>query len=353
VKAWLQTAFGGAEVRGLTEVPEPRLAERDVLVRVHAFALNRLDLLQRVEVVVPGFAVPHVAGMDFAGVVDAAGGQEGEALVGRTVLVDPVVSCGDCEYCAADTPTYCAEFGTIGSTRWGGFGEFVAVPARNCHVLDLDDGDVDGLIAAASLPVAGVTAWRGLVSAGGVDADTTVVIPGAGSGLGAAGIQIAKAKGARVLALVGDPAKREAAIRLGADEVIDRSAGDWVESVLRLTDGRGADLVWDHVGGRFLPQALLATRRGGRVVLSGTTDGLETALHLPDLYQPGRQIIGHGSYGRQDMADVIEAYRTGVIAPVIDSVFDFDALPAAEAKLESGRFFGKIVVRGLPLGASA
>lgn len=344
--AWLQTAFGGPAVRGLTDAPAPRAEPDEVIVRVGAVALNRLDLLQRSEIVVPGFTLPHVAGMDIAGEVVAAGSVEGEYLLGRVVLVDPVVSCGHCELCRGGTPTFCEEFATIGSTRWGGFAEFVRVPARNCTVLDIDQADTEALVEYASVPVASVTAWRGLVGAGALGAGETVVVPGAGSGLGVAGIQIAKLRGATVLALVGSPAKAAAATALGADEVIIRSDGDWVERVLQLTDGRGADLVWDHVGGTFLPQALRATRRGGRVVLSGTTDGLESILHLPELYQPGRSIIGHGSYSREEMAATIAAYRDGSIRPVIDSVWDFEEYRAAEAKLESGDFFGKIVLRG-------
>jgi len=353
VIAWVQTAFGGPEVRGLSEAPAPRAAASEVIVRVAAAALNRLDVLQRAEVVVPGFTLPHVAGMDVAGEVVEAGSAEGADLVGRSVVVDPVVSCGHCVWCDADTPTYCADFATIGSTRWGGFAEFVLVPARNCTVIDVALDDTDGFVEAASIPVAGVTAWRGLVSAGRIQPGETVVIPGAGSGLGVAGIQIAKLHGAHVIALAGSADKVAPATDLGADDVIVRTDGDWVEQARELTDGLGADLVWDHVGGRFLTQALQATRTGGRVVLSGTTDGLRSDLYLPDLYQPGRSIIGHGSYGRKDMADVTAAYADGRIRPVIDSVWGFEELPKAEAKLECGDFFGKIVLRGPGRGAAA
>lgn len=347
MRAWLQVGFGGTEVRRLDEVAAPTPAADEVIVRVLACALNRLDVLQRHGPVIPGMAVPHIAGMDIVGEVVGTGSVDGEALLGRVVLVDPVVSCGDCAACAADTPTYCARFQTIGSTRDGGLAELVAVPARNCRVVGVAADDRDRIAELASVPVASVTAWRGLLGAGQLRAGETVVIPGAGSGLGSAGIQIALGAGARVITLVSGQEKLAKAEASGAHHVIDRtSVGDWVDEVVRLTDGLGADLVWDHVGGRFLGSALRAARAGGRVVLSGTTDGLDTLLHLPDLYQRGRSIIGHGSYGRSDMDAAVAAFADGSLRVHIDSIWPFERLPEAEARLESNRFFGKIVVLG-------
>ncbi|MCS5713373.1 zinc-binding dehydrogenase [Herbiconiux sp. CPCC 205716] len=347
MRAWLQTGFGGPEVRRLTEVAPPEPADDEVVVRMLAVALNRLDVLQRREPVIPGMSVPHVAGMDLIGEVVAVGAGTPGDLLGAVVLVDPVVSCGECALCLAETPTYCDAFQTIGSTRDGGMAELVTVPERNCTVVDVALDDQDSLARFAAVPVAGASAWRGLLGAGRLRSGETVVIPGAGSGLGAAGIQIALAHGAEVIALVSGAAKKERAGRDGRVRVIDRSAtDDWVAEVLSLTGGRGADLVWDHVGGRFLGQALRATRAGGRVVLSGTTDGLDTELHLPDLYQRGRSIIGHGSYSRADMASAVAGFGSGRFDVVLDSVWPFEQLPAAEARLESDAFFGKIVVLG-------
>lgn len=354
MRAWLQTDFGGPEVRRLTEVAAPSPAVDEVVVRVLAVALNRLDLLQRGEPVVPGMSVPHVAGMDLVGEIVGSGSSDLDTLVGSVVVVDPVVSCGRCAYCHAETPTYCEEFQTIGSTRDGGMAELVAVPARNCAVVDVPVDDRARLSRLAAVPVAGATAWRGLLGAGRLQAGETVVIPGAGSGLGAAGIQIALAHGATVITLVSGEEKLARARLSGAHHVIDRAAtGDWVARVLALTDGVGADLVWDHVGGRFLGQALRATRPGGRVVLSGTTDGQDAHLHLPDLYQPGRSIIGHGSYSRADMSSAVAAFADGGLGVAIDSVWPFERLADAEARLESNEFFGKIVVLGPSFSSDA
>ncbi|MFS3135496.1 zinc-binding dehydrogenase [Gluconacetobacter sacchari] len=340
MRAWVQTTFGGPESVTLRDIPRPVPQADEVLVRVEACALNRLDLLQQVAPLVPGFSLPHVAGMDVAGTVSATGGPEGEALVGRPVVIDPVVTCGDCAWCRQDEPGFCPSLRTVGSTRAGGLAEYVAVPARNCHVYDPEHLSPEKM---ASVPVASVTAWHGLLGAGGLRAGETIVIPGAGSGLGTAGIQIARRTGARVIALAAGPEKCRAAEALGAEIAFDRSAGDWVAAVRDHT-GQGADFVWDSVGGAFLQQAIDACRIGGRVVLSGTTAGNDSTIRNTSLFHFGRSLIGHGGYTRREMRETIAAYRTGALAAVIDSLYGIADVPAAFARLRSGQFFGKIVI---------
>lgn len=339
----------------MTEVAAPTPGPDEVLVRVAAVALNRLDVLQRSAPVVPTFRLPHIAGMDVVGTVAGSPVGSGSPQPGTVVLVDPVVSCERCDLCRGDLPMYCRSLRTIGSSRPGGLAELVAVPVRNLHPLDVAADDLASLVAFASVPVASVTAWHALHGAGSVCEGETVVIPGAGSGLGTAGVQLARRAGCRTVSLIGAASKREAAVGLGADLVIDRRSTDWVAEVRRFTDGRGADVVWDHVGGPFLQQAIDATRIGGRVVMSGTTAGGASTIANTSVFHWGRTLVGHGGYSRPEMAATIDAYARGAVEPVIDSVWPFEQLPAAEARLESGDFFGKIVVMGsdLPVPAAS
>ncbi len=341
MKAWLQTGFGGPEVRVLTEVPDPVPAADEVLVKVAAVALNRLDILQRSAAVVPTFVLPHIAGMDVAGTVVSAGSDLGADLVGRQVVLDPVVVCQTCDMCQAGHTMFCRNLRTIGSSRMGGLAEYVAVPARNC--IPVTESVVD-FADMAAVPVASVTAWHGLLGAGKIVAGETVVIPGAGSGLGAAGIQIAKQKGCTVITLVGGADKIERARALGADLVIDRKAEDWVAAARAFTGGRGADMVWDHVGGPFLQQAIDATAIGGRVVMSGTTAASHSTIKNTSVFHFGRSLIGHGGYSVAEMHAVVAAHAKGELDLVIDSRWAFEDLPAAEARLESDAFFGKVLV---------
>lgn len=353
MRAWVQSAFGGPEVRRLEQVDPPRLRPDEALVRVAAVALNRLDLLQREAPVVPTFQLPHIAGMDIVGTVAESGGSPSAMEVGTVVLVDPVVTCERCDFCLADLPMYCRHLRTIGSSRPGGLAELVAVPTRNLHRLDVRADDLVALAAFASVPVASVTAWHALHGAGSIREGETVVVPGAGSGLGTAGVQLAKQAGCRTVSLIGAAGKRKAAERMGADLVVDRRSTDWVAAVREFTQGRGADLVWDHVGGVFLQQAIDATRVGGRVVLSGTTAGGTSTIANTSVFHWGRTLVGHGGYSRPEMAATIDAYVRGAIQPVVDSVWAFEELQAAEARLESGDFFGKIVVMGSDLPTPA
>ncbi len=341
MNAWVQTGFGGAEMRVLQNIPIPVPAADEVLVRVAACSLNRLDILQRKERLIASLRLPHIAGMDFVGNVVEAGSSIGESLVGTMVVVDPVVTCGVCDRCVAGLAIYCRNFRTCGSSRDGGFAEYVAVPARNCVLVDTSHITLDEL---ACVPVASVTAWHGLLSAGQIQPGETVVIPGAGSGLGIAGIQIAKARGCRVITTVSGAAKIAPAQAVGADLVIDRTQSDWVGEVLSATDGKGADLVWDHVGGGFLQQAIDACRVNGRIVMSGTTAGNRSCFTNTSLFHWGKSIIGHGGYTATEMRETVAAYCSGALRVVIDSRWPFSALPRAEERLESDAFFGKVLV---------
>lgn len=341
MRAWVQTGFGGPETRELLDVPMPVPAADEVLLRIAACALNRLDVLQRKERLIAALELPHIAGMDFVGAVVEAGSAEGAPLVGTMVVVDPVVTCGACDRCAAGLAAYCRDFRTCGSSRPGGFAEYVAVPARNCIPVDTSRITLEEL---ACVPVASVTAWHGLIAAGRLQPGETVAIPGAGSGLGIAGIQIARSLGCRVITTVAGAAKVEAAKAVGAGVVIDRTRTDWVEALLAATDGRGADLVWDHVGGDFLQQAIDACRIDGRIVMSGTTAGNRSCITNTSLFHWGKTIIGHGGYTPREMRETVAAYCAGTLRVVIDSRWSFDELPSAEARLECGDFFGKVLV---------
>ncbi len=342
MKAWVQTRFGGPEVRSLMEVPRPVAQSGEVVIKVIACALNRLDVLQRKMALLDGFELPHIAGMDFIGEVIEATSSEGEVLIGKLVVADPLVTCGRCDRCLNGLSVYCRNARICGASRPGGMAEYVTVPAENCIPVDTQHNTLEEL---ACVPSASATAWHGLHGAGRLQPGETVVIPGAGSGLGIAGIQIAKSMGCKVITMASGSDKVEAASGLGADLVIDRKAVDWVEAVLAFTGGAGANMVWDHVGGPFLQAAINATALNGRVVMSGTTAGNQSTITNTSLFHGGRSIIGHGGYSREEMRDAIAAYCDGTLKIITDSVWDFADLDRAEARLESNDFFGKIVVR--------
>src|SRR5665213_1378634 len=341
MKAWVQTGFGGPEVRTLQEIARPKPAEDEVIVKVIACALNRLDVLQRRQALVAAFRLPHVAGMDIVGQVVEAGSAQGESLTGSTVVIDPVVTCGTCDRCVARQQMYCRNFRTIGSSRDGGLAEYVAVPAGNCILVA---SSVTTLEELACVPIASVTAWHGVLAVGRIQAGEAVVIPGAGSGLGVAGIQIAREHGCKVITTVGSAAKTDAALAIGADVVIDRSKSDWVAEARAITGEVGVDMVWDHVGGPFLQQSIDACRIGGRVVLSGSTAGNQSCFKNTSLFHWGKSLLGHGGYTQAEMREAVAAYCSGKLRVVVDSRWHFSEFLRAEQRLESNDFFGKVVI---------
>jgi NADPH:quinone reductase-like Zn-dependent oxidoreductase len=341
MRAAIQRSFGGAEAVGIEEVPDPECGPADALIAVRACALNRLDLLQRDgPPVVPNFSLPHIAGMDVAGEVVALGTRAEGVAVGDSVVLDPVVRCGHCARCTSGREAYCENLRTVGSTRPGGYAELVAVPARNCFASPAGLSAVE----AAAVPVAAITAWHCLVRVGRLQAGETMLVHGAGSGVTTAAVAFAKGIGARVITTASSPAKAARAAELGADVVVDRSAEPWLAPVLDATGGEGVDLVFDHVGPAVFEESIRALRIEGRMVFAGTTTGDRVSFPLTAVYHGGRSLLGAGGWRASDFAAMLGDYARYAIRPVVDSVWPFDELAAAQARLGSGEFFGKVVL---------
>ncbi len=340
--AQVQTRFAGDDALPIVEVPVPSPDVDEVLVDVGACGLNRLDLLQREAALVRGFSLPHIAGMDVAGVVVAVGSEVGDdgPAIGDAVVVDPVSTCGVCDRCVAGYEPYCEDLRTVGSTRPGGFAEFVVVPARSCHRLPSSTS----LTEAAALPVAYMTAWHALVTVGQVQAGETVLINAAGAGVSIAVVQFALARGATVIGTAGGEAKIARALELGCSHVIDHYAADVADGVLEATDGRGVDLVIDHVGPALFDASIRSMALEARMVFCGTTTGSEVTVDLPAVYHWGRRLIGAGGYRPGDFATMLAAFEADGLRPVIDSVWPFDGLGDAQAAMAAGSFFGKLVI---------
>lgn len=343
MKAYVQRGFGGPEVCSFEKVDEPRPGPLEVVVQVRACGLNRLDLLQRQAPLVRGFHLPHVAGMDVVGEVVARGTDLNDGVgpaVGARVLVDPVTTCRVCSRCLSGFEPYCERLETIGSTRFGGFAEYVAVPADRCWPVPthLTDGQ------AAGVPVAYITAWRAVVSVGGVGPSDVVLVNAANAGVSVAAIQLAKRVGARVIGTARGKSKVAAARLLGCDDVVDATDPSTIAAeVLALTAGAGATLVIDHVGPAQFQASIDALAVEGRMVFCGTTTGTEVALQLTSAYWWGRQLLGAGGYRPAEFGDMLNAVATDQLVPVIDSTAPLDGLPTLLDRMEHGSFVGKLI----------
>jgi len=342
MKAALHRVHGAPGVIEVVEVPEPDVGPGDVLIAVRAAALNRLDLLQREgPALVPGFELPHIAGMDVAGEVVAVGSDVTSVAAGDRVLVNPALHCGACAECLRGDDAYCPNGTVVGANRPGGFAERCAVPAT--HVHRIPDGI--GFEEAATVPTAYSTAWRALFSVGELRPGETVLVHAAGSGVSIAAIQLAKRAGATVIATAGSSPKLDVAAKLGADVCLSNREDGWVDSVRAATGGRGVDMVLDHVGPALFQGSLHALRARGRLVFCGCTSGPEATFSLPYAYHFGLRLLGVDSYSHREFGEMLDHYWTGGYQPVIDAEFALDDLAAAQAKLEAGDVIGKVLVR--------
>ncbi|MFF5261944.1 zinc-binding dehydrogenase [Actinomadura viridis] len=341
VKALVQTGFGGPEVVMLRDVPDPEPGPLDVVVRVRACALNRLDILQRRgPAILPGFALPHIAGMDVAGEVAATGDGVRSLATGDRVVLDPTLGCGTCADCAAGVPGHCGALRVVGGNVAGGFAEYVAVPHHLAHRVP----EHVGLDDAAALPTAWSTAWHATRTVGEVGRDDVVLLQAAASAVSVAALQLARHAGARVVAVAGSDAKMAAAHDLGADLVL-RNDDDVVAAVRRFTGGRGADVALDHVGAATWHTSMDALRTGGRLVTFGNTSGDEVTISLAGLYHRGLRLLGSGAYSERDFAAMLETYYGGGMRVLRTGEYGLDEMPAASALVESRETVGKVLVR--------
>ncbi len=314
---------GGPEGRVVTEHPDPAVGATDALIRVRACALNHLDIFVRKGVAGGHLPLPHISGGDIAGEVAALGADATGVVVGQRVLVDPMV-----------------EGKALGEDMQGGLAEYAVVPADNCIPLP----EQVGIEAAAALPIAYGTARRQLISRGRLHAGETVAILGAAGGLGTGAVLIAKAVGARVIALASSQEKRERLANLGADLCIDSSADDWGAQVWAATGKQGVDLMVDNTGADTWPQSIRATRPGGRVVTCGATSGYEVGHFQPFVWVRELDICGSNGWRREDLVALLDMVAAGMLEPVIDTVFPLEQIREAERLLEERLVFGKVVV---------
>jgi len=337
-------AHGGPEVLTHGERPEPVTLPQQVKIQVGASSLNRLDLytrngdrgLQR------EFPPPLILGGDCAGQITEVGSEVRGFSVGDRVLVNPKITCGQCQACLAGHDDLCPRPQFMGSAIDGSYAETVAVPAANVHAI----GDDVTYEMAAAVPTTYLPVWNMLQRKIQLKPWETVLVLSASAGVGTAAIQVAsKAIGARVIATTSTPAKAAKARELGADEVINYNEEDIAERARELTGGRGVDAVVDHVGADFFPKAFSSLRAGGRYGICGATTGLRTELHLGLLFSRQIEIFGIFMGTKQDMHEITSTLNRGVIHPVVHQVYPLAKAAAAHEAMERQNFFGKLVLK--------
>jgi NADPH:quinone reductase-like Zn-dependent oxidoreductase len=340
MKAILFHKHGGPEVLQYTDAPEPVPGPRDVLVRVRACALNRLDLWVRQGLPGVPIPLPHIPGSDVAGEVAQVGRDVTRIKPGEKVVLAPGVSCGRCVACLSGRDNLCREFTNLGYMIDGGCAEYVRCPEVNCMPYPQNLS----FEHAAAVPLVFQTAWHMLVGRARLQPGEDVLVLGAGSGVGSAAVQIAKFLGARVIATAGSDEKLAKARELGADETINHRTQKIRDEVRRITGKRGVDVVFEHVGTATWDESLASLAAGGRLVTCGATTGYDAKLDLRFLFSRQLSLLGSYMGEKGELYTLLKLVAAGRLKPVVDRTFPLSACAEAHAYLEAGKQFGKVVL---------
>lgn len=334
---------GDVDRLGFVDVPEPHAGPGEVRVRIEAAAFNRLDRF--VLAGIPGVPIdrPHLLGSDGSGVIDELGAEVDGPRVGSPVIVNPGLWDGTCPECLAGRESLCRQYRILGEHTQGSVAPFIVVPARNIHPrpprLSAEE--------AAAAPLVFQTAHRALLTVGQLEPGETVAVIGAGGGTTTAAVQVARARGARVVVVTRSEAKAERARALGADDVVVLSEAQPLDRALWGWSGkRGIDLVFDSVGRSTIPLSMRALARGGRIVVIGATTGPSVEIDLRTLFWRQGSIRGSTMASAAEFREVLDRLANGTYRAVIDRVFPFEDADTAFHRFESPDLFGKVVVRG-------
>ncbi|WP_336002033.1 zinc-binding dehydrogenase [Halorientalis halophila] len=331
---------GDTDVIEYGDFADPDPAADEVLVDVKAAALNHLDVWTRRGLPGIDLEMPHIPGSDAAGVVTDVGADVDRFSEGDHVAVSAGVACGSCEFCRDGEPTMCVDFHIIGEHVRGVHAEQAAVPADNLvPVPEHVDWEVAG---SASLVFQ--TAWRMLVTRADLQPGENVLVLGASGGVGHAALQIAKYVGAEVYATASSEEKLDYARELGADEVINYEAEDFDDRVRELTDGRGVDVVVDHIGAATWQQSLASLAKGGRLVTCGATTGPNPETDVNRIFWNQLEVIGSTMGTPGEVDDVLELVWEGELEPRVRDTLPMSETARAHEMLQEREGFGKVVV---------
>ena len=343
MKAVVFEEHGDIDVLKYTDVPEPQISPNEVLIKIRASGCNYNDIWARRGMPGVSIVMPHISGSDAAGEVVEVGSEVTNVKVGDEVAVFSSFSCGTCEACAHGEVFFCRQFKIWGFQTGpldGGHAEYARVPAFNV----VPKPKNLGWEQAASMPLVLFTAWRMLVTRAKIRPGDFVLVWGAGGGLGTMAVQICKLFNAQAIAVANSDEKLQIAGELGAAYTINRSKQDVNEEIRKITQRRGVDIVFEHVGEATWETSVRALKWGGTLVVCGATSGFDANTDIRLLWNKQLNSLGSHMANKGEFLDAWRWVESGHIKPAV-----FIALPLKEAGLaqktmEDGQVIGKIVL---------
>ncbi|MFB6206350.1 MAG: zinc-binding dehydrogenase [Haloglomus sp.] len=340
MKAGHVTAVGEPEdAIEIVDVETPVPGPDEVRIEVKACGVTHADVFALKGHPGSEDAFPRRGGSEIAGVVDAVGEGVSALQTGDRVNVYHRKTCGECEWCLNGEHTMCTDQQKIGADIPGGFAEYVVVPAWSVDPIP----DDMSMATAGAYASSFTTAWRMMATAGDLRPAESALVLGASGGVGNAALQIAERIGADTYAATSTDEKA-AFVSQWADEVIDYTDVDFAEAIADLTDGRGVDLVADHVGQETWQTSIDSLAMNGRMVICGATSGPDPDIDIRSIYQRHRKIIGAPLGNRQDFRDVGRLIADGDLEPQIQRVLPLERLSEAYRILADREARGKVVI---------
>jgi NADPH:quinone reductase-like Zn-dependent oxidoreductase len=340
MKAILFDEFGGPEVLRYGDLADPEPGFGEVVVDLRAAALNHVDIDIREGVSRFDFEMPHVLGIEGAGVISEVGDGVDPSRVGERVAVSYIRTCGTCEWCLRGQDNLCSNRLLFGEHIRGTYAQRMLAPANHCLPLaeNLDFAD-----AAATMTAFG-TAWHGLVARAGLTVGDKVLIHSIGSGVASAALQICKAAGATVIGTASSDDKLARATEDGADHVINYTETDVTAAVEEITRGGGVDIVFDVVGGTAFQQSMFSLRPYGRLVSIGAHAGEVVDFDIIEFFRRHISYVSSHTQTRDELRHVLDLVARGTFGPRINSRYALEDAAKAHEEMSSRTAYGKILL---------
>jgi NADPH:quinone reductase-like Zn-dependent oxidoreductase len=332
--------YGPAEVLRHEQVPAPEPGPGEALIRVRACAVNHVDVDMRNGTSRLPITLPHTLGFEIAGEVSALGEGVTEVAVGDRVSPLYQIHCRDCEWCRSGEHMHCQSIRMLGVQSPGGYAEYAVAPAWALIPLP----DSLSFEDAAAIQTTFSTAWHALVTRAGLREGQWVLVNAAGSGVGTAGVQVARMLGGRVIASAGSDAKLERARELGAEAVVNYASEDLASRVKEITGGRGADVALECVGGDVLRASLEALAKDGKVVTVGAHAGEVVPVDVILLFRNQWSLIGSVRATADETRHVVDLVAEGKLRAVVHAVLPLEEAAEAHRVMEERGQFGKLIL---------
>lgn len=343
MKAVYFTQHGGPEVLIYGDLPEPQAQRGEVVIRVRASSMNYNDIWARQGMPRLPVPLPHISGTDAAGVVVEVGEGVHNVKVGDEVMAHVLQSCRVCPACLAGEELFCRAMQVWGFQTGpliGGYAQYARLQASQCIPKPAHLSWTD----AAAIPGALVSVWRMMVTRAKVQPGECVLVFGASGGTGTFAVQLLRAMGCQVVAVVSSERKAELCLSLGATHIVRNDRQDVVREVLRLTDRRGVDVVFDHGGITTWSQGIACLRWGGRIVICGATEGFDAQVDLRVLWNKQLSLLGSHVGTHSELLASMAMVNSGLIKPCVTEVIGLRDLGDAQVRMQNRQTLGKIAV---------